>query len=587
MSHLQLTELLNNLSDEETRKHYSRRADRLYLLEKFCDEHSVTKKTNEGILPLQVVMRIATQPQIIDIFLKNGANVKELSCGFTPLQIAAGRGLPRIVNHLLKNGADPDRVFTPHKERHMCEITACQMSLVSITDGNEIGPDDFRYKQHLECCNILIDVTDNLNHPGPPNGRGPILKDAVTLNDVSLVRKLLSKGAKVPNDDFQFVGPYEPVMHRSVSNSVDTLKNRGDALEILKLLLEHGGNPSECLSSPRRYLLDTAGNDQEIVNILKKYGAKNFSDIFPPKNKITPASGPGTRNSDNSAVKKDVVKKRPVKQTKKTMPDETKTKNSDLLQSFPNVGLLIDYSDAVKTAWEAVQVLPSDFEKQFLSKLDANPNLHPDILALEIYNDFLKLRPSMDTEESKKAAKFARSISLEAEDEFAKVYSISNPIIPIEEITKKISLKFGKSDNAREQAFNFFQKCKDTHETYEKNQELPSSKPIKVDNEKREALDLVSLLGEEKINQIKNSSDLQDIFKLGVVRLNKFKSLTVLTEAFGAIDIKLSPIKKPFQPNKTANAKEFILENPKTEKFLVLRGLGRLIETSESLFENS
>ena len=311
--------------------------------------------------------------------------------------------------------------------------------------------------------------------------------------------------------------------------------------------------------------------DTEIINTLKVLESglvtsKEFKAAFP-----------------NPPVDKP---KRPVEKLEIIMPDTTKFLEGDLLQSFPNVGLLVDYSDAVETAWRAIQILPSDFENQFLSKLDASPNLHPDILALEIYNDFLKKRPNMETEESNKAAKFARNISLEAEDEFAKVYSLSNPTISVEAIVKKLSLKFGESDTNREQAFNYFQKCKSTYETTEEKPKLIKPKPNGFKKVKNEAHDLISLLGEEKVNQMKNSLKLQEIFKLGVARLTMFGTLMQLTRAFETVGIKLSLNQNTFQPNKTTNARDYKLENPETNKVLVLRGPSRLLKSIETIFES-
>ena len=37
---------------------------------------------------------------------------------------------------------------------------------------------------------------------------------------------------------------------------------RKDRFKILKLLLEHGGNPSERITNPTRYLLDSAPNSK-------------------------------------------------------------------------------------------------------------------------------------------------------------------------------------------------------------------------------------------------------------------------------------------------------------------------------------
>jgi hypothetical protein len=408
-------------------------------------------------------------------------------------------------------------------------------------------PTDYRDKPEINEIKLLIDAAEMMNH-GNTDGMSKLL---------TIANGKRSKRLKViEKDKTHFAIPLRNILHAAGLEAgeggnyrFDKTRDFGVAWDVNKGL----------------------DFDVEVINVLKR-----LSTSFVISNEFKKAF-PDPINSKA---------KGPIGELKKIMPDRTKLIEGDLIQSFPNAGLLIDYSDAVETAWRAVQVLPSDCEKQFLSKLDANPNLHPDILALEIFNDFLEMRPNMETEVSNEAAKFARNISLEAEDEFAKVYSLSNPTLSIEAIIKKLSLKFGESNSIREQAFNYFQKCKNTYETTGKKPDLIKPKPIGVRKSKDEAYDLTSLLGEEKVNQMKSSAKLKEIFKLGVARLTMFGTLTELTKAFETIGIKLFLNQKTLQPNKAANGREYTLENPKTRTTLLLRGPGRLIKSVESIFEN-
>ena len=99
-----------------------------------------------------------------------------------------------------------------------------------------------------------------------------------------MVEKLLEKGAKVPNNSGMPMIPERAIMHMALARS-----SKEDEYRLIKLLLKHGGNPSECLMTPSnrfleapvpppplRYLLHAAGNDQELIDILKSFGARIY-----------------------------------------------------------------------------------------------------------------------------------------------------------------------------------------------------------------------------------------------------------------------------------------------------------------------
>tara|TARA_B100000768_G_C11274693_1_gene375303 strand:- start:404 stop:1390 length:987 start_codon:yes stop_codon:yes gene_type:complete len=134
------------------------------------------------------------------------------------------------------------------------------------------------------------------------------------------------------------------------------------------------------------------------------------------------------------------------------------------LEFFSTAADILDYSESAQVTWIAIQFLPVHFIKEFLSKLDASPASNPIFLALEVYQNFEKDRPPVATGEAKIAKIDARNISLEAEDEFARIYNYGNPTISLDAITKRITIKFGKQDDNRAEAFTYFEKLKSEDE---------------------------------------------------------------------------------------------------------------------------
>ena len=137
---------------------------------------------------------------------------------------------------------------------------------------------------------------------------------------------------------------------------------------------------------------------------------------------------------------------------------------AELLQSFPKATDIIEYSEPAKIAWTAIQVLSADYEEQFLAELDKRPEVHPDNLALEVYREFLKERPALETTEAQNTAISLRAISLKAEDEFARIVSYKNPTISSDDIAERITIKFGEQDGDRAEAFTYFEKLKSEDE---------------------------------------------------------------------------------------------------------------------------
>ena len=119
--------------------------------------------------------------------------------------------------------------------------------------------------------------------------------------------------------------------------------------------------------------------------------------------------------------------------------------------------MIIEYSEQAQNAWAAVSYLPDDYRKSFLQKLNCNPDSDPDLLVVDVYTEFVKLRPITGSEDVIKAAIFARGISHDAEDEFQKVIKISNHKIPVVDIISKVSAKYDTNESGRAAAFDYFE----------------------------------------------------------------------------------------------------------------------------------
>ena len=103
-----------------------------------------------------------------------------------------------------------------------------------------------------------------------------------------------------------------------------------------------------------------------------------------------------------------------------------------------------------------------------MAELDKRPEVHPDNLALEVYREFLKERPALETIEAQNTAISLRAISLRAEDEFARIVGYKNPTISSDDIAERITIKFGEQDGDRAEAFTYFEKLKSEDEAEQK-----------------------------------------------------------------------------------------------------------------------
>ena len=106
---------------------------------------------------------------------------------------------------------------------------------------------------------------------------------------------------------------------------------------------------------------------------------------------------------------------------------------------------VIDHSDAAASAWEDIKSLPEEYQQRFLASLDQEPTLDVGPLAAQLIADRAKeLRP-YDDDDANDSLEQARTISVEAEQEFREVYDMLGSKLAPSEILKKVESKFGPS----------------------------------------------------------------------------------------------------------------------------------------------
>ena len=112
---------------------------------------------------------------------------------------------------------------------------------------------------------------------------------------------------------------------------------------------------------------------------------------------------------------------------------------------FYSANLLIEYSPDARTAWNAVQKLPATYHIEFLKTLSSNPKSNLSELLIDLERRYEKeLRPYEDGD-ANAALGQARTISVEAEKEFLKVYDLLKDRELPKNMLAKIEQKFGPS----------------------------------------------------------------------------------------------------------------------------------------------
>lgn len=281
MSHLELRKLVEGHAREVALKKLAADCESDEIdgtlqsnLLNYCRERSILKKDTEGVKPIFTALHYAPNPLVAEVFLMSGADINQSDeTGFTPLHVAATAPSLALVLFLLRNGADANALTK-------AKVTACHASLLACS--YEVQRDEpEKTSELISCCDFLIPKTNELNISCDGNAFAhgeSIIKTAASIALPKIVEKLLIAGAQVPNDDFRYQFPHEPIMHAAAynvySHSVHSQKNRSNSLQTLELLLKYGGNPNERLRSPRRYLIDYVKDDDEAVKLLLTYGAR-------------------------------------------------------------------------------------------------------------------------------------------------------------------------------------------------------------------------------------------------------------------------------------------------------------------------
>ncbi|KIW05058.1 uncharacterized protein PV09_04213 [Verruconis gallopava] len=173
------------------------------------------------------------QPEVIDILLASGADVKATICGDL-LKDAAESGVPDAVKKLIDAGAPvKDGELYEGDALHTACITGQSESVQLLLDhGFDMHKRSQRYgtplsaallKNHQETVKVLMCNGADVNFPAE-GGWNP-LAVAAEHSCPELVRLLLEKGAKIA----------------PMSNPLAEAAKRGD-LDVVKLLLKHGAN---------------------------------------------------------------------------------------------------------------------------------------------------------------------------------------------------------------------------------------------------------------------------------------------------------------------------------------------------------
>jgi ankyrin repeat protein len=267
MSNLKLTQLLNSVL-ENSFSDYS-----LKRLDEYCKSHSVNKANNEGILPSRVAFHVAPFPQVVELFIFNGLKINSRdNRGFALLHevvTSGGEHSLEVLRLLLKHGADVNLVTN-------AGYNAAALSIIPLLQPSKRMNPLIR-KIHEQCCLEILSVALEPNRSTPQNDwslSSNLLLIAVDTVLPEVVKKLIESGIPVPNHDKIFREKHDPIMHRSLDRARWKNVMQDDALSILKILLDNGGNPNERLIDTTETLIDHAHGHKPTISLLKKYGAR-------------------------------------------------------------------------------------------------------------------------------------------------------------------------------------------------------------------------------------------------------------------------------------------------------------------------
>lgn len=119
-------------------------------------------------------------------------------------------------------------------------------------------------------------------------------------------------------------------------------------------------------------------------------------------------------------------------------------KNFAFNQEFEErISLILEYRDGAADTWREVQKLPMELQNRFIKKLREEPNLNLVRLSEELHAEHRRLMRPYGSEDANDALEDARTISLEAEHEFVKVYDLLAPEVAPAEIVKRLEKKYG------------------------------------------------------------------------------------------------------------------------------------------------
>lgn len=244
----------------------------LKALASYCESCSITKLDTRGSVPLHLAAFKSSQPAVIDLFLEKGETINRTDkTSFSALHVSCEQGNESIVHHLLLKGIDANIRTTLGYDAGMCALAPLLEPSINHSP---------KRLQLLNCCLLVLDYLQDVDRTTTETNlnRGfCLLHLAVKVSALPVVRRLLGLGAKIPDHDGKFREPFDAIMHSAVE-AASFGRFKMDGLEILKLLLENGGNANERLTHPRRYLLDHRPDAKKVSEILTSYGARGIAE---------------------------------------------------------------------------------------------------------------------------------------------------------------------------------------------------------------------------------------------------------------------------------------------------------------------
>ena len=233
--------------------------------------HDVNAKDSAGITPLWIAIESKSSKEIVELLLKNGADINEYSFEWKLFNCAVQMGSIETVKLFLQYGA-------------------------KVNEQNCVTPLFYAVctKDNTEVVQLLLELSDNVNI-SDLDGRTPLHYAVRTENNEEIIKLLLGKGADIVfkskngftalrNCDLDYVTNVKILLENGADPNVpkdDNLlhiysaSNSPKHIEGIHLLLKHGANPNSRHHTGKNTLhIAVMFKNEEAVKLLLKYGAE-------------------------------------------------------------------------------------------------------------------------------------------------------------------------------------------------------------------------------------------------------------------------------------------------------------------------